>query len=111
MAPDRTPAPRQHADQDHRRCSWLSSCLSPCLDTGVGAVETAVEGDAGDLEAGDGEHRLEQPAVGAELVADVLGVVAGGVTVGRVGCGILQPAGKAIARPFTTDFLPPPPRP
>src|SRR5215475_11453175 len=76
MAPDRTPAPRSHADQDHRQCLGYHLALSLCLDAGVSAVEAAVEGDAGDLEAGHGEHRLEKPAVGAELGADVLGVVA-----------------------------------
>src|SRR5215470_18052786 len=98
MAPDRTPAPRYHADQDHHQRLGYHLALSPCLDAGVGAVEAAVEGDTGYLEASDGEHRLEQPAVGAELGADVLGVVAGGVTVGWVGGGVPQPAGEDLAR-------------
>src|SRR5215468_11947696 len=98
MAPDRTPR------RDHTLTKIIASGSaiilpkSLCLDAGVSAVEAALEGDAGDLEAGGGEHRLEQPTVGAELGADVLGVVAGGVAVGWVGGGVPQPAGEDLAR-------------
>src|SRR5215472_5522562 len=97
MAPDRTPL---RGNTLLRIIASPSAIIVPslCLDAGVGAVEAAVEADAGDLEAGDGEHRLEQPAVGAELGADVLGVVAGGVAVGRVDGGVPQPAGEDLAR-------------
>src|ERR1700693_2944009 len=57
------------------------------LDAGVGAVEVALEIHGEDLEAGRGEHRLDQPAEGAELGADVYGVVLAGVAVSGVGRG------------------------
>jgi len=61
-------------------------------DAGIRAVEPADELRGHDLEAGRGQHRLEQPAVRAELGADVLGVVLGGVSGGGIACSAGEPA-------------------
>src|SRR6185437_10508971 len=80
------------------RCAPEPSGTRSAFDAGVGAVEAAFELDADDVEAGDRQHRLEQPAVGAELGSDVLGVVRGGVPLRRVGGGAGEPAREDLAR-------------
>jgi hypothetical protein len=46
---------------------------------GVGAVHRSAEVRGHDLEAGGSQHRLQQPAEGAVLAADVLGEIGAGV--------------------------------
>src|SRR5881392_706314 len=61
------------------------------LDAGVGAVEAALVLRVHDLEAGRGQHRLQQPAEGAELGADVFGVILAGVSLGGIRRGLPEP--------------------
>src|SRR5690349_24078894 len=69
--------------------SWLPG--GSALDAGIGAVEAALVRHVRDLEAGRGQHRLEQPAEGAELGADVFGVVLAGVSLGGIRRGVPEP--------------------
>ena len=76
------------------------------LDAGVGAVEAALELRVRDLEAGRAEHRLEEPAEGAELGADVFGVVLAGVPLGGIRRGVPEPVLEdllGLGRPEIVD--------
>src|SRR5215213_9900859 len=59
---------------------WSCSALT----AGVGAVHRSAEVGGQELEAGSGQHRLQQPPEGAVLGADVGGQVGAGVALGRV---------------------------
>lgn len=75
--------PRLHAVGRRTLAAVLALSLLAGLDAGVGGVEPPVVADLGDVQPGGGEHRLEEPAEGAVLGADVRGVVGRGVARAR----------------------------
>ncbi len=68
------------------------------LDARVGTEQPALEFHRRDLEAGGGQHWLEQPPERAELGADVFGVVIAGVPGGGIGRGVVEPAPEHLGR-------------
>ena len=85
-----------HEDQEHtdgifgRHCDPIASAASG-LDAGVRSVHRSIEVHGRDLKPGSAEHRLEEPAKGAVLGADVLGEVLARVPPRGISGGLAEP--------------------
>src|SRR6266700_5950213 len=88
------PPPSPPMSPSEPTCCAARPPASAGLDARVSAVKSPLIADVRDLEPRRREHRLKQPPEGAVLGANVLGVVGGGVPLGRVGRRRGEPLGE-----------------